>query len=248
MTNAATHSHHSRRSIRRKLARRALVGALPGSATGFDLCTRNDHSLSPPLVRAVRAMRGDELRVLRGSPYLPIRSCTRITKQPSSFRMESAQNVQISGDTPLSKITAMRIQCDRVPSRTESLYLEQVPNNSTIRSGFAPNWILGDLKKCYRVRAVSCGAKSLRLRKKSAGRLDQYNGSGGDISLKYTKSLRLSVQIPDFLTPETTPQRRKGNQIIKVFGRGGGDRTHKPRHSYHVFTTFGSFRHPPTFH
>jgi hypothetical protein len=38
-----------------------------------------------------------------------------------------------------------------------------------------------------------------------------------------------SVQNHSFLTPETSTQRRNGNRIIKVFGRGGGDRTHDLR-------------------
>ncbi len=45
MTTAAAHSHHSRRSIRRKFARRAALCASPILPTVFALRSRNHHLL-----------------------------------------------------------------------------------------------------------------------------------------------------------------------------------------------------------
>src|SRR5712672_1447805 len=48
MTTAAAHSHHSRRSIRRKFARRGAVCASPIWPTVFALRSRNHHLLVCP--------------------------------------------------------------------------------------------------------------------------------------------------------------------------------------------------------
>src|SRR5260370_4231751 len=55
MTNAAAHSHHSLRSIRRKLVRSALVFSSSGLLTAFGLCSRNADSF-PATIHAVYGM------------------------------------------------------------------------------------------------------------------------------------------------------------------------------------------------
>jgi hypothetical protein len=75
MTTAAAHSHHSRRSIRRKFVRRALVCATPGSPLFLARRSRTSHPWAstswrkPPCFQTSGA--------LRGPPILPIRSCKK---------------------------------------------------------------------------------------------------------------------------------------------------------------------------
>src|SRR5258708_31105131 len=54
MTTAAAHSHHSRRSIRRKFARRGALCASPILPTVFALPSRNHHPLVWPFSLRLR--------------------------------------------------------------------------------------------------------------------------------------------------------------------------------------------------
>ncbi len=54
MTTAAAHSHHSRRSIRRKFARRVAVCTSPILPTVFALRSRNHHLLVCPFSLRLR--------------------------------------------------------------------------------------------------------------------------------------------------------------------------------------------------
>ena len=82
MTNAAAHSHHSRRSMRRKFVRRTLVLANSGSPAVFGLCCGNDQSLAAAAPRNPPVFSVADSGALRRSLIPLFCSCTKLAKQP----------------------------------------------------------------------------------------------------------------------------------------------------------------------
>jgi hypothetical protein len=75
MTNAAAHSHHSRRSIRRKLVRTTVVCppvcALRGWTTVFGCRDRNNHPLAPTFPHTLMRARASDLGAFCGCSSSP---------------------------------------------------------------------------------------------------------------------------------------------------------------------------------